>query len=74
VWFFISFFTVLGCDCDGCHKSLVALIKEFSLVSTMVSMHDLFVHDNCQVRRLGEGICIGANIMAPYVFVEHGGP
>jgi hypothetical protein len=45
VWFFIFFITVLVCDCDSCHKSLVALIKAFSSVSKMLSMHDVFVHD-----------------------------
>jgi hypothetical protein len=67
VWFFISFIIVLVYDCDGCHKPLVALIKAFSPISTMLSMHDVFVHDSCQVQRLRGGICIGANVMAPYV-------
>jgi hypothetical protein len=33
----------------------------------MLPMHNVFVHDSFQVRRLGGGICIGANVMAPYV-------
>jgi hypothetical protein len=45
VWFFISFITVLICNSDSCHKSLVALIKAFSLISTMLSLYNVFVHD-----------------------------
>jgi hypothetical protein len=36
----------------------VALSRRSHLVSTMSSLHDVLVHDSCQVRRLGGGVYV----------------
>ena len=46
---------------------LVALVKAFSPVSTMLSLHDVCIHDSSQVRRLRGGNCIDTNVVASYM-------
>jgi hypothetical protein len=47
----------------------VALSRRSHLFSTMSSLHDVLVHDNCQVRRLGGGVYV---VQASWSMEDHG--
>jgi hypothetical protein len=46
----------------------VALSRRSHLFSTMSSLHDVLVHDSCQVWRLGGGVYV---VPAPWSMEEH---
>jgi hypothetical protein len=43
--------------------------KRSHLFSMMSSLHDVLVYDNCQVRRLGGGVCV---VQASWSIVDNG--
>jgi hypothetical protein len=47
----------------------VALSRGSHLFSTMSSLHDVLVHDSCQVRRLGGGVYV---VQASWSMEDHG--
>jgi hypothetical protein len=47
----------------------VALSRYSHLVSTMSSLYDVLVHDNCLVRRLGGGVYV---VQASWSMEDHG--
>jgi hypothetical protein len=47
----------------------VALSRRSHLFRTMSSLHDVLVHNSCQVRRLGGGIYV---VQAPWSMEDHG--
>jgi hypothetical protein len=47
----------------------VALSRRSHLFSTMSSLHNVLVHDNCQVRRLGGGVYV---VQASWSMEDHG--
>jgi hypothetical protein len=47
----------------------VALSRRSDLFSTMSSLHDVLVHDSCQVRRLGGGVYV---VQALWSMEDHG--
>jgi hypothetical protein len=47
----------------------MALSRCSHLFSTMSSLHDVLVHDNCQVQRLGEGVYV---VQASWSMEDHG--
>jgi hypothetical protein len=47
----------------------VALSRCSHLFSKMSSLHDVLVHDNCQVRRLGGGVYV---VQASWSMEDHG--
>jgi hypothetical protein len=46
----------------------VALSRRSHLFSTMSSLHDVLVHDSCQVQRLGRGVYV---IQASWSMEDH---
>jgi hypothetical protein len=47
----------------------VALNRRSHLFSTMSFLHDVLVHDSCQVRRLGGGVYV---VQASWSMEDHG--
>jgi hypothetical protein len=47
----------------------MALSRRSPLFSTMSSLHDVLVHDNCQVRRLGRSVYA---VQASWSMEDHG--
>jgi hypothetical protein len=47
----------------------VTLSRGSHLFSMMSSLHDVLVHDNCQVRRLGGGVYV---VQASWSMEDHG--
>jgi hypothetical protein len=48
---------------------LVALNRRSHIFSTMSSLHDVVVHDSCQVRHLGGGVYV---VQASWSMEDHG--